>query len=356
MPRDNNVVIGGAAGDVIDLGGGTNLAFGDSGYIEWAQQAGTNEIAQAGSIAPGDGGDDQISTAGGQNLVVGGAGDDPFTLGSGTNIVLGDSGAIVANPFHGPHFGDLPITLTSVTSVATSIGGNDYIHTGSGDEIVIGGAGTDDIHLGTGTNVVFGDNGSLDWGQTDNRPIDVPVLLHAVPSTRRLARTTRSISAPATTSSSPARATTRHRRLRHEHRPRRQRRDSRCRRQPAPFGTLPITVGLVRTIGTGIGGDDTITIGAGNAIVFGGAATTRSRPARARASSSATTATSAGRRHLNPEHSRPGTARTRIRPTSTSSPRPTSRPAATTRSRSAPALDRRRRAGEDTITGGSTTT
>ena len=97
VPLDNNVVIGGAAGDVIDLGGGTNLAFGDSGYIEWAQQAGVNEIAQAGSIAPAIGGNDQISTDNGQNVVVGGAGDDHITLGTGTNVVLGDSGAITAN-------------------------------------------------------------------------------------------------------------------------------------------------------------------------------------------------------------------------------------------------------------------
>ena len=269
VPNGNNVVIGGAADDVIDLGGGSNLAFGDSGYVQWAQHAGVNEIAQAASIAPEIGGADHISTQSGDNLVVGGAGDDVISLGIGTNVVLGDSGAIMASPFSGPHFADLPLTLTSIESRAPGIGGNDHITTGSGDEIVIGGAGEDTIGLGSGTNIVFGDSGHLDWGAAGGIPIVLAAVSIATDigakDTIDLGSGNNIVVAGAggdvVTGGSGANIVLG---------------DSGeilgIAGNPSPFGTLPITVGLVRTIAPTVGGDDHITIGTGSAIVMGGAA------------------------------------------------------------------------------------
>ena len=269
VPLGNDIVFGGAGNDAIDLGAGTNLVFGDSGYASWALSAdgSTSEIAAAASIAPDVGGNDTITTGAGSNVIVGGAGSDQISLGSGTNIVLGDSGAIVANPFAGPHFGGLPIVLATVETTAPGIGGNDTISTGSGDQIVLGGTGADTISTGSGTNIVFGDDGRLDWSSANGVPIILDafstspsdgaadtITLGSGPNIVIGGQGGDTIGGGSDTNivlgdsgeivGLPG--------------------------NPSPFGSLPITVGLVQTTAPGIGGNDTITIGTGCAIVMGG--------------------------------------------------------------------------------------
>ena len=233
VPAGNDVVFGGQGDDTINLGAGTNLVFGDSGYVDWAVSPGgtQTEIAAAASILPGVGGNDTITTGTGSNIVVGGAGDDSIHLGSlGTNIVLGDNGSITTNPFGGPEFHNLPIVLTSIQTIADDVGGMDTITTGSGDQIVFGGANSDTITTGSGSNIVFGDDGRLDWGSDGHaadrarRDLDV--------GGRRRGRHDHDGHRP---EHRRRRRRRRHdrRRQRHEHRPRRQRRDLRRRRQPA---------------------------------------------------------------------------------------------------------------------------
>ena len=270
VPVGNDVVFGGEGDDTINLGAGTNLVFGDSGYAQWAVSPDltTSEIALASSILPATGGNDTITTGTGSNVIVGGAGDDTIQLGSlGTNIVLGDNGSIVAAPFTGPHFHNLPIVLSSIQTIADDVGGNDHISTGSGDQIVFGGAGTDTISTGSGSNIVFGDDGRLDWSSANGEPI----VLDAVSSSEAdgAADTITMGSGPniviggaggdvisGGTNTNIVLG------------------DSGAiygvAGNPSPFGSLPITVGMVETTAPGIGGDDQITVGSGSAIVMGG--------------------------------------------------------------------------------------
>ena len=270
VPAGNDVVFGGQGDDTINLGAGTNLVFGDSGYVDWAVSSdGTQtEIAAAASILPSVGGNDTITTGTGSNIIVGGAGDDSIQLGSlGTNIVLGDNGSITTTPFGGPQFHNLPIVLSAIQTVADAVGGNDTITTGSGDQIVFGGAAGDTITTGSGSNIVFGDDGRLDWGSANGQPI----VLDAI-STSPADGAADSI----TMGSGPniviggaggdtiSGGTNTNIVLG----------DSGAiygvAGNPAPFGSLPITVGMVQTTAPGIGGDDQITVGSGSAIVMGG--------------------------------------------------------------------------------------
>ena len=52
-------------------------------------------------------------------------------------------------------------SLTQVHSTATTVGGNDDITAGNGDNLVIGGIDEDNITTGAGQDVVFGDNGQV---------------------------------------------------------------------------------------------------------------------------------------------------------------------------------------------------
>ena len=165
VPAGNDIVFGGAGGDRIDVGSGTNLLFGDSGFVDWVTTDGdATDIDAAGSIAPEVGGNDTVTTGhNGNNLVVLGAGTDTFTGGDGFNVILGDAGTITAAQTDGPQFYDLKLTPGSIVTSAPGSGGHDVIDTGPGNDIVFGGDGGDAITIGDGNNIVFGDNGGIEW-------------------------------------------------------------------------------------------------------------------------------------------------------------------------------------------------
>jgi Ca2+-binding RTX toxin-like protein len=82
----------------------------------------------------GEGGNDYISTSGGDDTITGGLGDDQINASSGNNTVYGDN------------FGE--------QTLAT--GGNDKISTLGGNDDVYGGGGNDEINLGAGDDYAFG--------------------------------------------------------------------------------------------------------------------------------------------------------------------------------------------------------
>src|SRR4029079_18331470 len=102
------IVIGGRFKDMIVAGAGSNLIIGDSGRITAA-----NAIAPRFASVPmtvgliettdfGDGGSDEITTLGGNDIVLGGHNDgssgaatvETINVGGGHNIVIGDDGKI----------------------------------------------------------------------------------------------------------------------------------------------------------------------------------------------------------------------------------------------------------------------
>jgi Ca2+-binding RTX toxin-like protein len=238
------IVFGGQGDDAITTGSANDIVFGDRGEIWYYDEVGTL-VTHLGNGGPGDltdgvvrapvriftvdsliGGNDNITTNNGQDIVLGGINNDTVNVGEGNNIVLGDGGFIdyVTDD-------DDRTDIDRIWTTEADHGGNDNITSGSGDDIIIAGedgevvvndqvyspanvtrkvvadlTDGDVVVAGNGQNLVFGDNG---------------LITSAVSDLNR-------------------------------------------------FGNQPITLGLVEAIESLIGGSDNITTGSGNDIVVGG--------------------------------------------------------------------------------------
>ncbi|HVZ63437.1 MAG TPA: LEPR-XLL domain-containing protein, partial [Lacunisphaera sp.] len=146
----DHVVLGGKDNDVITLGNGDNVVFGDNGEAEWSGGIRTHFV----TFSPEDAGNDTITTADGEDVILAGAGVDNVTMGDGDKKVFGDEGELTYES------GGI---LKDAISLAADMGGVDTITAGVGDHVVFGGKDDDVISLGNGDNVVFGDNGEAQW-------------------------------------------------------------------------------------------------------------------------------------------------------------------------------------------------
>ncbi|MCA8884705.1 MAG: hypothetical protein KDA50_13305 [Rhodobacteraceae bacterium] len=151
----SDIVIGGAAGDMIDAGTdaggdtGMDLVLGDSGEILFTT-AGVITFMQ--TTAPSIGGSDVITTGGNRDRVLGGAAGDRIDLGSGHDVAHGDNGQIT-------------FTLGADDLIETTdndIGGADIIYGRAGDDLIIGGTDDDRIDGGSERDLIIGDNADLD--------------------------------------------------------------------------------------------------------------------------------------------------------------------------------------------------
>ncbi|WP_298500107.1 calcium-binding protein, partial [uncultured Maritimibacter sp.] len=140
--RGADVVFGGAGGDMIDAGEGDNIVLGDSGSWDASGVLTSDWFAQDG--------DDSVTTGSGDDRVILGGGSDTAVLGDGDNRALGDSGV---NDWTGTE---------TLESLSNTLGGADDITTGTGEDVVFGGASGDVIDAGEGDNIVLGDSGSWD--------------------------------------------------------------------------------------------------------------------------------------------------------------------------------------------------
>ena len=157
----HDVVLGGGGADDIAAGDGNNVVLGDHGAVA----AVFTPVAagfDARTTDPGFGGDDTITSGDGNDVVLGGDGADMITVGAGTNVVLGDSGG--ATP-----------TLARTSDPGT--GSGDTITAGSGADIVLGGDGADDISTAGGNDIVLGDQGFVQFGSG-------PILIATMDPTR----------------------------------------------------------------------------------------------------------------------------------------------------------------------------
>ncbi|WP_236960944.1 beta strand repeat-containing protein [Methylobacterium durans] len=146
-----NVVLGGSGSDRITTGTGADVVFGDNGAVDFV-----NGIrAEALSERAGGGGRDTIVTGSGADLVVGGLGADTIDAGkddTDDDIVFGDDAHITF---------DAQGRVSLAETIDPTLGGDDEIEVGAGNNIVLGGAGSDRIVSGAGADVVFGDNGAV---------------------------------------------------------------------------------------------------------------------------------------------------------------------------------------------------
>ena len=156
-----NIILGGALGDLISAPGGTNIILGDNGVVQLGGASGGYDIY---TVDPSIGGADTITGGTGNNIILGGAMGDTITGGAGDDLILGDNGRV--------HRLDAANFIGSILSVFTTdptIGGDDTIDGGEGADVILGGAGRDTIHgdLGQdGNDVILGDNGVVDLAMT----------------------------------------------------------------------------------------------------------------------------------------------------------------------------------------------
>ncbi|MDB4406526.1 calcium-binding protein, partial [bacterium] len=152
-----NVVVGGAAKDVINVKGtavdARSSIIGDNGKI--TLQTSSAVLLSIESSDFDFGGEDQIHLTTGTNVVIAGNGDDSITAQAGINVILGDDGMA-------EFYTDGSLRL--IESINLGTGGDDIIALSDGINDVIAGAGSDTITVrGRGvTNGINGDEGRLE--------------------------------------------------------------------------------------------------------------------------------------------------------------------------------------------------
>ena len=165
----DDIVIGGDKGDTISGGDGFNILLGDSGAITAGADPAIREVK---SIAFKRGGADLIRSGADTDIVIGGAAGDDIDVGQGRSIVFGDNGRALFGS--GPsNFGGFPLAVERVESLGRGAGGADKIRAGLGADVILGGLGSDEIIANAGEtpitpddiNIVFGDHGRIDWSR-----------------------------------------------------------------------------------------------------------------------------------------------------------------------------------------------
>jgi Ca2+-binding RTX toxin-like protein len=168
--QGEDFVIGGAGGDFINynragiqIGEDDDRDFiiGDNGFAEF-DNAGGSSLLRLISTDPGNGGDDLIFADEGSDVVLGGDGNDDIDAGEADfrDIVIGDNGEA--------QFDELE-RLERIETTALTLGGNDDILVGDGDDVVFGGVGSDYVNWNrttglriandSGRDIIVGDNG-----------------------------------------------------------------------------------------------------------------------------------------------------------------------------------------------------
>ena len=129
-----------------------------------------NDIDRIWSIATAFGGNDNIAAGDRNDIVIGGFGDDVINTGGGYNIALGDSGKLTSAEFDATDrsqivFAVHDFTLCRIeTSSDTDFtdGGADTITGSDLNDVIFGGSGSDTIFAGAGDDLVFGDQGMVE--------------------------------------------------------------------------------------------------------------------------------------------------------------------------------------------------
>ena len=176
----DNVVLGGAGSDTIKAADGNNLVLGDNGQVVYAMPGVLGTVTAGDPASPAFAANDLITVGAGNNFILGGAGNDTVKAGNGNNVVLGDDGVLgfASNPLTASGaaplafgaglvpdaYGKVTFTggvLTSVQTINPSLGGDDVLNVGGGNNLVLGGAGKDAVTAGDGVNIIVGDNGAV---------------------------------------------------------------------------------------------------------------------------------------------------------------------------------------------------
>ena len=191
------IIFGGQGDDTIAAGSRDDIVFGDRGRVEMRNAesdivqvlgwGGLNDrtdgrahlVSTVRTVDPTIGGQDSIADFGGANIILGGADSDyvNFTLPSspegavpldgpegGNDLIAGDHALVDFDTSTGVR------VLLQMRSIDPSEGGDDYISSRSGIDLVFGGTGGDTIDGGNDQDRLLGDHGLFDI----NLPVDQP--------------------------------------------------------------------------------------------------------------------------------------------------------------------------------------
>ncbi|WP_117236182.1 LEPR-XLL domain-containing protein [Vibrio maerlii] len=180
----NDTIVVGTGNDRVIAGLGSNI---DAQPAEWVdgvlEKEATDAIVAGDSIESASGNthvlaDNGVLSYNAQGVLIEAVtteeslgGDDDVTLGNGNNVVLGGQGNDTITTSEGiDHiFGDNGQftyddagVMTQALSTSLINGGNDVIDAGNGGNIVVAGNGNDQVTTGAGNDIVIGDNGQID--------------------------------------------------------------------------------------------------------------------------------------------------------------------------------------------------
>lgn len=154
----DNVAMGGAFGDTIEIVGTTNVVLGDGGLAEYDKSNVSNMVnsglQKVETQADAEGGVDDIDIHGDRNVVMGGAYGDEVDIDGADNVVVGDGGKYQVEEDY-----------RTIETRSEHDGGHDTINTGNGRNVVMGGMDSDEITTGNGNDIILGDGG---FAKVDN--------------------------------------------------------------------------------------------------------------------------------------------------------------------------------------------
>ena len=157
-----DVVIGGSANDLVIAGGddaSVDIVIGDNGFADFDPTPGNGVLDFIETQDPGFGGNDTINTFNGPDVVLAGSGNDNVDAGGNddaADIVVGDNGLVNFDPTTNNEI------VRFISTTAPTIGGDDFIQTFNGPDLVFGGTANDTIEAGgndAAPDIVVGDNG-----------------------------------------------------------------------------------------------------------------------------------------------------------------------------------------------------
>ncbi len=143
----DDIIFGGYAQDSLTANDGDNTVIGDNGTATFDPNG---QIRTVTTHSPEHGSHDVIRTGIGEDIILAGHGNDDVKASEGRNVVVGDNGKVVLNPAG---------QWTDVSTSDSSIGGDDVILTGDALDLIFAGFGKDTVTANEGRNTVVGDNG-----------------------------------------------------------------------------------------------------------------------------------------------------------------------------------------------------
>jgi Ca2+-binding RTX toxin-like protein len=147
----DNVILGGNGADSITSTTGNDLIAGDNAKATFDSTGGQSIARELISTDDGIGANDTINAGAGNNTILGGFGQDGITSLGGNDQVAGDNAQAVFNAAG---------ILTFFTTTSPTIGDDDTIDAGDGNNLILGGFGKDTLTTGSGADLVLGDQGN----------------------------------------------------------------------------------------------------------------------------------------------------------------------------------------------------